>query len=95
MTLERWRGLKSIAQAAVEQGSRAIESVQKQAARRPFAVLEALPPLAALARSIHGVHDASVAGVHGAMRLVTRLVGLALDVALDMARDDRAASRGR
>ena len=93
MTLERWRGLKALAQDAVEHGSRAVERVQMETARRPFAVLEAIPPLAPTARGVHMAHDAYVAGVHVAIRTVNGLVGIAVDVAIDMARDGRAPSR--
>lgn len=84
-TLKRLRGLKALLQEAVVEGSRAVERVQVETAARPFAVLEALEPVAAPARAVHAVHDAVVAGSHGMVRLWARGIGAALDVALDAA----------
>jgi hypothetical protein len=85
MTIDakRWRGLKSLVVDAVEHGSMAIERVQKETARRPFSILESIPPIAAPVRGIHLVHDASVSGVHGIIRLVTRTVGGTIDIVID------------
>jgi hypothetical protein len=83
-TLKRLRGLKSLVQDAVVQGSRAIERVQVESAARPFSVLEQIEPLAIPARGVHLVHDAVVAGSHGMVRLWTRAIGAGLDVALDV-----------
>ena len=80
----RWRGLKSLVEDAVVHASHAIEEVQKRTAGRPFAVLTHIPPLAEAARGMQVIHDAAVAGVHGTIRLVTRVVGKTLDVALDV-----------
>ena len=85
--LARWRGLGALVADAVEHGSRAVEQVQKEVARRPFAVLEAIPALAAPARAVHGIHDASVAAVHGALRLATRAARAAAALGLEAMRD--------
>ena len=82
-TMDRWRGLKTLVQEAVEQASHAIEKVQKETAGRPFAVLAHIPPIAEAARGVQVLHDVTVAGVHGTIRVVTRVVGKTLDVALD------------
>ena len=82
--MKRLRGVLHLVRDAVEHGSTAVEHLQKQAASTPFRVLEALPPLAAPARTIHAVHDAAVSGVHGLVRLVNRGVGKAADIALDV-----------
>jgi hypothetical protein len=70
----RWRGLVALVRDAVEGASLAIERVHKEATRRSFDLLESIPPLAAPARGIHAIHDATVAGVHGAIRLVNGAV---------------------
>ena len=82
--LRRWRGLRSLITDAVEQGSKAIERIQKETARRPFAVLEALPPIAAPAKVVHVLHDAAVTGTHGAIRLVNKIVGTAVEAVIDV-----------
>ena len=79
----RWRGLKSLVQDAVEHGSRAIERVQMETARKPFAILESIPPLRTPAKVVHLVHDLSVTGVHTVIRAVNATVGTVLDVVID------------
>lgn len=82
-TLRRWRGLKQLVESAVENGSIAVERLQKETARRPFTILEAIPPIAAPVRGIHELHDHIVTAVHGSIRITTRVVGQCLDVVLD------------
>ncbi|GAC1541909.1 MAG: hypothetical protein NVS3B10_06400 [Polyangiales bacterium] len=83
-TLRRWRGLRALVTDAVDHGSTAIERIQKETARRPFALLEALPPVAAPAKVVHVLHDAAVGGTHGAIRLVNQVVGTAVDAVIDI-----------
>jgi hypothetical protein len=82
--MQRWRGLASLVVDAVEHGSRAVEHIQKETARRPFAILERIPPIAAPARGVHLVHDAAVSGVHGAIRLVNQAAGAVIGAAIDV-----------
>jgi hypothetical protein len=82
--MNRWRGLKSLIQDGVEHGSRAIERVQLQTARLPFEVLEQIPLVALPARGVHQIHDAAVAGTHGMIRLVNRVLGDTVDVVLSV-----------
>ena len=84
----RWRGLTAMLKDAVENASVAIERVQKETANRPFAVLEQIPPIAAPAKAIHGIYDASVSVTHGAIRLVTRVVGKTVDAVLETVERD-------
>jgi hypothetical protein len=82
---ERWRGLVALARDAVEHGSRAIERVHLETANRPFWILEKIPVVALPSKVVHAIHDATVKGVHGTVRLVARGVGEVADVALAMA----------
>ncbi len=84
-TMDRWRGLVMLVADAVEHGSRAIERVHKETAQRPFGVLERIPPIALPAKAVHAIHDATVGGVHGAIRLVNRAVSVTVGAALDVA----------
>lgn len=84
MSTSRWRGLASLVGDAVVHASHAVEKVQKRTADRPFAVLAHIPPLADAARGVQVIHDVTLAGVHGAIRLVTRAVGKTIEVALDV-----------
>ena len=84
-TMKRWRGVAKLVTDAVEQGSKAVERIQKETARRPFGILEMIPAIAAPARAVHLIHDATVSGVHGAIRLVTRAVDGTVGVAFEVA----------
>jgi hypothetical protein len=84
---DRWRGLKDLLVDAVEHGSAAVEGVHRELAKRPFVVLEHVPAIAAPARTVHVVHDASLTAVYGSIRLVNRIVGKAADLAFDLAED--------
>jgi hypothetical protein len=85
----RWQGLVALAFDGLEHGSRAIERVHVETARRAFRVLEAIPPTAPIATVVRVTHDATVAVVHGAIRLTGRALGAAVGAALT---DDHAAS---
>ena len=82
--MNRWRGLKSLVVDAVEHGSRAVEHVQKETARRPFEILAKIPPLEVPVKGIQEIHDTAVSGIHGMIRLVTRVVGGTVDVVIDV-----------
>lgn len=84
-SIDRLRGLKNLIIDAVDHGAGAIEKVHLGTAKRTFDVLEAIPGIDEPTKVAHVVHDASVAGVYGAVRLVTRVVGVVLDAAIDVA----------
>lgn len=81
--MQRTRGLISLITDAVDHGSRAVERVQMRMAKPTFDVLEAIPPIAVPAKGVHQIHDAAVAGVHGMIRLVNRVVGDTAGVVMD------------
>jgi hypothetical protein len=90
--MRRLRGVLHLVRDAVEHGSMAVEQLQKQAAARPFQVLEVIPTVATPARQVHVLHDAAVSGIHGLVRLVNRGVGLAADKTLDVLEARRAGA---
>jgi hypothetical protein len=77
------RGLRALIEQAVDQGTSAVERVHRATAARPFAVLEAIPPVAFPARGVRVVHDAILDTVYGSIRQVNRVVGGSLALALD------------
>jgi len=85
---KRWRGVAKLVTDAVEHGSRAVERIQKETAQRPFGILEMIPGVAVPARVVHVIHDVTVSGVHGAIRLVTRVVDGGVGVAFDLAESE-------
>ncbi len=80
--MNRWRGLVVLVRDAVENGSMAIEKIQKETAARPFGILEQIRPIAGPVKVIRTLHDTSVATTHGAIRLVNRVVGDVVDAVL-------------
>jgi hypothetical protein len=81
--VKRWKGLRALIGDAVEHGAAAIERVHVETAKRPFTVMEQIPGLAEPVKGIHQIHDAIVSNTYGAVRLVNRAVGQAIDAALD------------
>ena len=86
--MKRLRGLRTLVGDVVEHGSKAVQDVHLATSNRTFVVLEAIAPIAAPAKVVHVVHDLSVSGVYGMIRLVNRAVGKTLDVAIDVADDE-------
>ena len=82
-TMKQWRGLKTLVHDAVEHGSRAVERVHIETAKRPFSVLEAFPGIGVVARGVHVIHDACVSSTYEMVRLVNRVVADVGDVALE------------
>ena len=91
-TVEKWRGLQMLVEEAVEHGSRAIERVQLETARRPFRLLALVPALAPAAGLVHAVHDAAVRTSHRSVRTVNAVVGAGTRAALDVAFASRIES---
>lgn len=90
---KRWRGLVKLVGEAVENGSRAVEKVHLETARRPFAILEHIPGVATPAKVVHGVHDLSVSSVYFTIRAVNHVVVTSVDLALDtFGKGERAAA---
>ncbi|QRK14266.1 hypothetical protein JQX13_19710 [Archangium violaceum] len=82
--MKTWRGVKALVQDAVDKGATAVEQVHKRTAAVPFELLEKVPPLAVPVRGVHAVHDLALSGSYGMVRLVNRVAGKVLDVALDV-----------
>lgn len=91
--MKRLRGFKSLVQAAVDQGSRAIERVQIETAKVPFDLAEHVPGLKVPAGGARLIYNTGVSSVHTMIRLVTKVAGDTLDVVLD-AVEQRAPPAG-
>lgn len=88
-TMRRLKGLRALVQEAVEHGTKAVEKVHRDTANRTFDILEAIEPIALPVKVVHTVHDVSVATTYGAIRVVNKVVGKGLELALDAAGDQR------
>jgi hypothetical protein len=84
-SLKLLRGVRALLTDAVEHGSRAVETIQLETAKRPFTVLEAIAPLSVPAKTVHVFYDAAVNVTHASIRGVNGVVGVALDAAIDLA----------
>jgi hypothetical protein len=88
---KRWRGLRALVEAVVDQGASAVERVHLATAARPFTILEQLPAVKDPAQVAHEVHDTVVLGAYTSVRIVNHWVGKALDAALDLAEGSETA----
>lgn len=84
-TMKRLRGLRALVEEAVEHGSKAVERVHRETANRTFDILESIEPIALPVKVVHTVHDLSVSTTYGAIRVVNKVVGKGLEIALDVA----------
>jgi hypothetical protein len=91
--LKRWRGLKSMVQDGVEHGSRAVERVQIRMAKIPFDLLERVPVVKVPASGVRLVYNTAVSGTHEVIRLVNKVVGDTIDVALDQVEPPEASAQ--
>ena len=82
--MKRWRGLKSLIVDAVEHGSRAVEKIQIESKKVPFALLSQVDPLKVPVQGIQAIHETAVTGVHTVIRAVYSVASGALDVVLDV-----------
>ena len=87
--MKRIRGLKSLLQAAVEHGSRAVEAVQIEVAKTPFDLLEKVPPLKLPVAGVRLLYNTGVGTT-----LVNKVVGDTLDVVLDQVAPAAGAAEG-
>ncbi|MDP2314733.1 MAG: hypothetical protein Q8P41_17650 [Pseudomonadota bacterium] len=85
MDVKRVRGLRALVEDVVEHGTTAVERVHLTLAARPFAVLQAIPPLAAPSRDVHVAYEAWVSGVYGMVRVGNRVVGRVAEAVIDLA----------
>lgn len=92
---KRWRGMRALVTDAVEHGSRAIERVQMDTAKRTFDVLESIQPIAGPVRLVHLVHDATVGGVYGTIRVVNQVVGASVEAAFEAVDEEEAKRQAR
>jgi len=70
--MKRFRGLKTLVLEAVEKGSRAIERVQIETAKRPFDLLEQVPTLKVPVNGVRAIYNVSISNTHSLIRLVAQ-----------------------
>ena len=67
----------------VQHGSAAVQQVQEELTRRPYDLLEHVPPLRAPVRLVRAAHFASLRGVYGAIRAANAVTAAALHEGLE------------
>lgn len=81
--LRQIRGAKDLAQDAVAATTTAIAEAHHDIARKPYAVLNRIPVVAAPARAVEQMQLAITGGVYQAIHAVNRLAGSAATRILD------------
>ncbi|HEX7644718.1 MAG TPA: hypothetical protein VF472_21145 [Burkholderiaceae bacterium] len=85
ITLAQLRGAKDLLEDAVLAGTDAAERLQLSMARRPYAALEMILPIAAPVRAVEQVQAAITLGIYGTIRSTTRAAALLAGSVLDLA----------
>jgi hypothetical protein len=80
--LGRWRGISALIGDVIEHGTSAVERIHMATARRPFQIIELIPPLAAPAKLVHGIHDVIVTNTYSQIRWVNSTVQKVVQAAL-------------
>lgn len=78
----RWRGLSALLSDAIDHGSRAVERIHMSTARRPFTLIESIPPLSAPTHLVHSAHDAIVSNTYKQIRFWNATVNKVVQVVL-------------
>jgi hypothetical protein len=91
---ERWRGLSAILGDVVEHGTTAVERIHMATARRPFQIIEQIPPIAAPTKIVHEIHDSIVTNTYSNIRWINAQVQKVLQVALASDASDAKAPAG-
>jgi hypothetical protein len=81
---KRWRGVRALVEAAVDQGASAVERVHLATARRPFAILQWIEPIREPVALVQAIHDGIVSGVYSSVRAVNHALGTTLELVLDV-----------
>ncbi|MEO7329638.1 MAG: hypothetical protein ABI193_13750 [Minicystis sp.] len=92
--MKRWRGLKALIVDAVEHGSRAVEKIQIDSMKLPFALLSQVDPLKAPVKGIQLLHNTAVTTVHMVIRAVNSVASGALDVVIDVVEQQQSEKKG-
>jgi hypothetical protein len=93
--LGRWRGLSALIGDVIEHGTTAVERIHMATARRPFQIIELIPPIAEPTKLVHGIHDAIVTNTYNQIRWVNSTVQKVVQAALKEDQEPPAAAQTR
>ncbi len=80
MDRESWRrikGLRRLIHDGVERGADFIEKHHRNAAKKPFQMIESITPIAAPTRVVRSVHDGVLSLTYGSIRAINRVTEVA------------------
>ncbi len=89
------RGFQILLQDAIHHGATAIERVHRRIAARPFAIVKAIPSLAAPARVVGAVHSAMLTLVYASIRAVNAVAGAGAALLIEAVEAERSSARER
>ena len=78
------KGLSALVTDAVVNGASAVERVHLAVSSRPFDILEEIPIVSTPSSVVRVVHDLSTRATYASIRGITRLVGRAVELAIDV-----------
>jgi hypothetical protein len=81
--LERLDAYRALLEAAIHQGTTAVQQVQEELTQRPYDLLQQIPPLAAPAQLVRSAHFGALRGVYSMIRAVNSVTGAALHEGID------------
>jgi hypothetical protein len=85
LTLPQMRGIKDLAQTAINEAVSAIEAAHNEIARRPYAIMAWFPPIAGTARAVECVQGSITNSVYHSIRAANAMAGALATLALDVA----------
>jgi hypothetical protein len=83
LTVRQLRGLNDLITDAVAVGVTRIEQIHRAIARRPYAILKRISPIAAPVRTVEFVETTISGSVYWSIRLVTEVSGRVVSQALE------------
>jgi hypothetical protein len=82
-TIKQLRGLNDLVGEALDAGVTRTEQIHRAIARRPYAVLERISPMAAPVRTVEFVESTITGSVYWTIRLATRISGVVVAQVLE------------
>ena len=83
LTVQQMRGIQDLVQTAINETTSAIEDAQHDIARKPYAVMERIWPIAGTAGIVEDIQVSVTKTVYHSIRTATSIIGKIAALALD------------
>jgi len=83
LTVQQMRGIQDLVQTAVHEATNALEGAQHNVARKPYAVMERIWPIAHTASAVESVQMSITKRVYHSIRTANTIAGSLAALALD------------